>query len=219
MTKRLLSPHGRSHNFEIYVWTDIFGLWKLLSLLDRCWPNCVLKSMIIFLSQINRRSSSRLTKEKVPLHVITFYQGRGGRLLKFAYQNHPTKVDVTSGQICAQQPASAKSNDGVRVRHDFFGFLSHRYQELWTVDMKDVVKILLRLHEQGFSKGVIFSIVLTENTRQLSVVSWRKFHTLKTSGVQTFGSCGFWSFESWNFNSLSRVQHNGGDIVSHSLPC
>ena len=59
------------------------------------------------------------------------------------------------------------------------------------MDMKDVVKILLLLREQGFSKGVIFSIVLTENTRQLSVVSWREFHTLKTSGVQTFGSCGF----------------------------
>ena len=52
--------------------------------------------------------------------------------------------------------------------------------------MKDVVKILLRLFEQGF-----FSTVLTENTRQLSVVLWRKFHTLKTSGVQTFDSCGF----------------------------
>ena len=39
------------------------------------------------------------------------------------------------------------------------------------MDMKDVVKILLRLFEQGFSKEVIFSIVLTENTRQLSVVS------------------------------------------------
>ena len=25
------------------------------------------------------------------------------------------------------------------------------------MDMRDVVKILLRLHEQGFSKGVIFS--------------------------------------------------------------
>ena len=59
------------------------------------------------------------------------------------------------------------------------------------MDMKDVVKIFLRLHEQGFSKGVIFSIVLTENTRQLSVMSWRKVHTLKTSGVQAFGSCGF----------------------------
>ena len=58
------------------------------------------------------------------------------------------------------------------------------------MDMKNVVKILLRLHE-GFSKEVIFSIVFTENTRQLSVASWRKFHTLKTSGVQTFGSCGF----------------------------
>ena len=50
--------------------------------------------------------------------------------------------------------------------------------------MENVAKILLRLHEQGFSKEVIFSIVFTENTRQLSVVSWRKFHTLKTSGVQ-----------------------------------
>ena len=35
------------------------------------------------------------------------------------------------------------------------------------MDMKDVVKILLRLFEQGFSKEVIFSTVLTENTRQL----------------------------------------------------
>ena len=54
------------------------------------------------------------------------------------------------------------------------------------MDMKDVLKILLRLFVQGFSKEEIFSIVLTENTRQLSVVSWRKFHTRKT-----FGSCGF----------------------------
>ena len=40
------------------------------------------------------------------------------------------------------------------------------------MDMKDVLQILLRLFEQGFSKEVIFSTVLTENTRQLSVVSW-----------------------------------------------
>ena len=59
------------------------------------------------------------------------------------------------------------------------------------MDMKDVVKILLRPFEQGFSKEVIFSIVLTENTRLLGILSWEKFHTLKTSGVQTFGSCGF----------------------------
>ena len=121
--------------------------------------------------------------------------------------------------IRSQQPVSAKWNDGVWVRHDFYGFLSHQCQELWTVDMKDVLKILLRLFEQGFSKEVIFSTVLTENTRQLSVMSSRKFHTLKTSGVQTFGSCGFWSLESWNYNSLSCVQHNGGEIVSYSLQC
>ena len=64
------------------------------------------------------------------------------------------------------------------------------------MDMKDVVKILLRLFEQGFSNEVIFSTVLTENTRQLSVVLWRKFHTLKTSCAQTFGSSGFSSIES-----------------------
>ena len=72
---------------------------------------------------------------------------------------------------------------------------------------------------KGFPKKWFFSTVLTENTRQLSVVSWRKFHTLKTSCAQTFGSCGFWSFESWNYNSLSCVQHNGGEIVSYSLQC
>ena len=59
------------------------------------------------------------------------------------------------------------------------------------MDMKDVVKMLLQLFEQWFSKEVIFSIALTENARQLSIVSWGKFHTLKTSGAQTFGSCGF----------------------------
>ena len=48
----------------------------------------------------------------------------------FLYLSHPKKIDVTSGLIGAQQPVSAKSNDGVWVRHDFFGFLSHRYQEL-----------------------------------------------------------------------------------------
>ena len=48
----------------------------------------------------------------------------------FLYLNHPTKIDVTSGLIGTQQPVSAKSNDGVWVRHDFFGFLSNRYQEL-----------------------------------------------------------------------------------------
>ena len=39
------------------------------------------------------------------------------------------------------------------------------------MDMKYVVKILLGLFEQGFSKEVIFSTVLTENTRQLSVMA------------------------------------------------
>ena len=61
---------------------------------------------------------------------IGLHQGRGRRLVKFSYQNHPTKVDVTSGQIGAQQPVSAKSNDGVPVRLHFFGFLSHQYQEM-----------------------------------------------------------------------------------------
>ena len=62
--------------------------------------------------------------------ILNIAQGRGRRLVKFSYQNHPTKVDVASGQIGAQQSVSAKSNDGVRVGHDFFGFLSHQYQEL-----------------------------------------------------------------------------------------
>ena len=56
--------------------------------------------------------------------------GRGRRLVKFSYQNHPTKINVTSGLIGAQEPVSAKSNHGVWVRHDFYGFLSHQCQEL-----------------------------------------------------------------------------------------
>ena len=48
--------------------------------------------------------------------------GGGRRLVKFSYQNHPTKIDVTFGLIGTQQPVSAKSNDGVWVRHDLFGF-------------------------------------------------------------------------------------------------
>ena len=39
--------------------------------------------------------------------AIVDKQGRGRRLVKFSYLNHPTKVDVTSGQIGAQQLVSA----------------------------------------------------------------------------------------------------------------
>ena len=40
----------------------------------------------------------------------------------------------------------------------------------------------------GSFKGTKFTTVLTEITRQLRVVYWRKFHSLETRGVQTFGS-------------------------------
>ena len=47
--------------------------------------------------------------------LLALDQGRGGntpyRLALILYLNHPTKLDVTSGQIGAQQPVSAKSND------------------------------------------------------------------------------------------------------------
>ena len=97
--------------------------------------------------ELNQTSSqwSSIFRMKVSFPHTTTTQGGGGgggggrRLVKFSYQNRPTKIDVTSGLIGTQQPVSAKSNDGVWVRHDFFGFLSHRYQELWIVDMKDVV--------------------------------------------------------------------------------
>ena len=75
MWQKDYSPHmeGVKNNFEIYDWTDIFGLWKMLSLLNCCWPNCVLKSIIIFLSQIKRRRSrSRLTEEKVPFYLFIY---------------------------------------------------------------------------------------------------------------------------------------------------
>ena len=91
------------------------------------------------------------------------------------------------------------------------GIVNCRYERCF----KDIASTLFL--SKGFPKKWFFAIVLTEITRHLSVVSWRKFHTLKTSGVQTFGYCGFWSFESWNYNSLSCVQHNGGEIVSYSI--
>ena len=84
--------------------------------------------------------------------IVYISQGRRRRLVKFLYNNHPTKIDVTPGQFGVQQPVSAKSNYGVWATHDFSGFLSHQHQELWTVDVKDVVKIFLRRFEQGFLK-------------------------------------------------------------------
>ena len=82
----------------------------MLSLLVCCWPNCVLKSKIIFLSQINRRRSrSRLTKEKVPLHVITFYSGFLQTLLDVLQSGLPSlserqlqllRMASTSYEIC-----------------------------------------------------------------------------------------------------------------------
>ena len=52
------------------------------------------------------------------------------------------------------------------------------------MDVKNVVKILLRLHEQGFFQRSDIFYFFDGKYKQLSVVSWRKFHTLKTSGFQ-----------------------------------
>ena len=57
--------------------------------------------------------------------------------------------------------------------------------------MKDVVKILLRLFEQGFSKEMIFFYSFDGKNETAERRVMAKIHTLKTSGVQTFGSCGF----------------------------
>ena len=59
------------------------------------------------------------------------------------------------------------------------------------MDMKDVVKILLRLFEQGFSKEVIFFYCFHGKYETGKRRVMAKCHTLKTRGVQTFGSCGF----------------------------
>ena len=50
--------------------------------------------------------------------------GAGEKTLQiFSFHNHGTKIiDVTSGQIGAQQPVSVKLNNGVWVRPDFFEF-------------------------------------------------------------------------------------------------
>ena len=56
--------------------------------------------------------------------------GGGGQKTRQIFVSESSKIDVTSGQIGAQQPVSAKSNDGLWVRHDFYGFLSHQCQEL-----------------------------------------------------------------------------------------
>ena len=94
------------------------------------------------------------------MNFITYPGAGENTLVSLAlllYLNHPSKIDVTSDQIGAQQPLSAKSNDGARVRHDFFGFLSHAsVSGIVNFGYKDIVKILLRLHGQGFPKEVIF---------------------------------------------------------------
>ena len=94
-----------------------------------CLVACLIEQLSISFSKsgVNSAIAGSISSAN---QCVCSAQGRGRRLVKFSYLNHPTKVDVTSGQIGAQQLVSAKSNDGIRVRHDFFGFLSHPYQEL-----------------------------------------------------------------------------------------
>ena len=61
---------------------------------------------------------------------VSCTQGRGRKLLKFSYLNHPTTNDVTSGQNRSKIGAalvSAELKSGVSVECDFFVFVNQHF--------------------------------------------------------------------------------------------
>ena len=62
--------------------------------------------------------------------MLSADQGRGRRLLKFAYLDHPPKSDVTSGLNCAAQLVSQSKKNGVSIGEVFPLFANHQVRVL-----------------------------------------------------------------------------------------
>jgi len=115
-------------------------------------------------------------------------QGRGRRLLKISYQDHPPKYDVTSGLNCAEQLVSQREKMAFRLAKIFLYFQTIEFVSFHSEDRKMLQDHFFDFLSKTFGKREHFSIVLKENNGELSVVEWRILRICKTGVVPTFVS-------------------------------
>ena len=96
-------------------------------------------------------------------HILAPTQGRGRRLPRFSYLDHPTKSDVISGLNCAAQLVSQSEKMAFRFTKIFFYL-----QTIGFVSFQTEGRNMLRAHffdfeSKTFGKRQQFIIVLKEN--------------------------------------------------------
>ena len=92
-----------------------------------------------------------------------FGQGRGRRLLKFSYLDHPTKSDVTSGSNWAAQLVSPSEKMAFRFAKIFFYLQPIRFVSFQTEGRKMLQAHSFDFETKPFGKRQHFVIVLKEN--------------------------------------------------------
>ena len=119
---------------------------------------------------------------------LVYTQGRGRRLLKISYQDHPPKYVVTSGLNCAEQLVSQSEKMAFRLAKIFLYFQIIKFVSFHTEDRKMLQDHFFDFLSKIFGKREQFSIVLKENNGEPSVIEWRILRICKTGVVPTFGS-------------------------------
>ena len=128
-------------------------------------------------------------------------QGRGRRLLKFSYLDHPTKSDVTSGLNWAAQLVSQSEKMAFRFAKIFFYLQPIRLVSFQTEGGKMLQAHSFDFETKTFGKRQHFIIVLKENNWEPSVIEWRILHICETDVVPTFGCCCSWLSDNTKWNS------------------
>ena len=101
-------------------------------------------------------------RKKCP-HVVHFNQGRGRRLLKFSYLDHPTKSDVTSGLNWAALLVSQSEKMAFRFAKIFSYLQPIRLVSFQTEGGKMLQAHSFDFETKTFGKRQHFIIVLKEN--------------------------------------------------------
>ena len=128
-------------------------------------------------------------------------QGRGRRLLKFSYLDHPTKSDVTSGLNWAALLVSQSEKMAFRFAKTFFYLQPIRFVSFQTEGRKMLQVHSFDSESKTFGKRQHFIMVLKENNWEPSVIEWRILHICETDVLPTFGSCSSWLSDNTKWNS------------------
>ena len=98
-----------------------------------------------------RKVEKKHGKNSQILHIL-IYQGRGRRLLRFSYMDHPTKSDVTSGLNCAAQLASQSEKMAFRFAKIFFHLQTIRFVSFQTEGRKMLQAHFFDFESKTFGK-------------------------------------------------------------------